>query len=767
MFKVAITFLLGVCSLTVFESLPHWYWIFGILPMILIAIKYPRSILIVSVLLGFLWALTHAYLNLYPALDKSLEGIDLEISGQVVSIPTHYPRSSRFEFSIHSARTTSNGETVTVPKKVRLNWYGNVPSIQLGEIWQLRVRLKRPWSYANPGGFDYEKWLFEQVIRATGYVRSKGSNELIYATSLLNPTYYLRASLNQKLERAEGKNAAVIKALVLGERGQMDPKRWQTLTQTGTNHLLAISGLHVGIVSGFVFFIILFLWRRSEKLCLFIAAQRIAALAAIFAAVFYAMLAGFSIPTQRAMVMAAVVFLSVYSMQSLRPWNILSLALLCVLILDPFSVLSPGFWLSFLAVAIILFSLKGKSAKQAWWFSLVKIQFVLAVGLLPLTLLFFQQASLVSPLANFFAVPWVSFLVVPVTLLGSLLLLISESLGNLLLQVAHLLLEVFWSVLDYLHALPFASLQHAVPTWTLIPAGFGILLLLAPRGWPEKTLSVVLISPLIFAKPAEISVYDLKLTALDVGQGLAIVLEVGDRVLVYDTGPKFGGSFNAGEAVVIPYLRQRGIREIDTLVVSHGDKDHAGGLQGILSNIQVDQLISSKDDYVHENLSTCSAGMEWQWDSVHFQFLHPPSEKNANSKLSSNNSSCVLLVEHSAGSILLTGDIEKRIEKKLLKEQANLLNIDVLIAPHHGSNSSSTREFIQATSPDYVVFATGYRNSYGFPDEKVVSRYKEFGSHLVNTASRGMITFNFSDKNGLQLQPGYREVRQRFWHSKL
>jgi len=319
MFKLAIAFLLGVCSLTVFASLPHWYWIFGILPTILIAIKYPRSIIIASVLLGFFWALMHAYLNLNPALDKSLEGIDLEVSGQVVSIPTNYPRSSRFEFLIHSARTSLNAELVSVPKKVRLNWYGNVPPIQLGEIWHLRMRLKRPWGYANPGGFDYEKWLFEQGIRATGYVRNKGNNELIRTTSLLNPTYYLRATLNQKLEQAKGKYVAVIKALVLGERGQMDSKRWQTLTQTGTNHLLAISGLHVGIVSGFVFFITLFLWKSSERLCLFIAAQRVAALAAIFAAVFYAMLAGFSILTQRAMVMATVVFLSVYSMQSLRP----------------------------------------------------------------------------------------------------------------------------------------------------------------------------------------------------------------------------------------------------------------------------------------------------------------------------------------------------------------------------------------------------------------------------------------------------------------
>ncbi len=768
MFKVAIAFTLGICILTVFATLPHWYWAFAIVPIVLIGLKYPRCIFGVYLMLGFFWALLHAYLNLYPQLEKSLEGKDLEVTGQVISIPAVQARSVRFEFSILSAMTSLGNETIVVPKKVRLNWYGNVPDLQLGEVWRLRVRLKRPWGYANPGGFDYEKWLFEKGIRATGYVRSKGENKRVQATSIFNPAYYLRTSLNQKLERIEGDYSAIIKALVLGERGQIDSKRWQVLTQTGTNHLLAISGLHIGIVSGFAYFIVLFLWKRSEFLCLRIAAQRVAAIFAIFAAVIYAMLAGYSIPTQRAMVMAAVVFMAVYSLQSLRTWNILSIALLCVLILDPFSVLSPGFWLSFLAVAIILYSIKSKPEKQAVWFSVVKIQIVLTLGLLPLTLLFFQQASLVSPLANFFAVPWISFLVVPITLIGSLFLLVSETLGNLIIGIAQNLLEIFWSVLEFLHDLPFASWHHAVPGWVIIPSAIGIILLLAPKGWLCKSLSIALLSPLIFAQQVAIPENDFKITILDVGQGLAAVLEVGEKVLVYDTGPKFSSDFNAGEAVVVPYLRQRGIGEIDTLIVSHGDRDHAGGLPGILSNINVVHLISSNvDEYKHDLLSVCKAGKQWKWGQVHFQFLHPSATRKGKAKLSSNNSSCVLLVRHPAGSVLFTGDIERRIERQLLEKQADLLDVDVLIAPHHGSNSSSTRAFIHATSPDYVVFATGYRNPYGFPDEKVISRYKETGCDLVNTASRGMITFYISEKNGLQLQPGYREVRHRFWHSKI
>ncbi len=780
MFKVAVAFLLGVVSLTVFQALPHWYWCFAIIPAILMLIKYPPSLLVVAVTSGFLWALAHGYMSLYPALDKSLEGKDLDVIGKIISIPSVQGRSTRFEFLIHSS--SQNGTSFKLPKKVRLNWYGAVPQIRLGEIWQLRVRLKRPWGFANPGSFDYEKWLFEKKIRATGYVRAKGNNQRIKKTSLLHPAYYFRATLNEKLDQAESKYSAIIKALVLGERGELDSNRWQVLTQTGTNHLLAISGLHVGIVSGFIYFMVLWLCKHSETLCLRIPAQKVAALAAIGAAVFYAMLAGFSIPTQRAMIMASIVFLSIYTMQSFRPWNILSLALICVLIVDPFSVLSPGFWLSFAAVAIILFSIRNNKQSQqsghtefekqkikgSKWLSLIKIQFVLTLGLFPITLLFFQQASLISPIANLFAVPWISILVVPLTLAGSMFLLINETLGAIILQGSSYLLDLFWVVLRFLHSLPFSSIRHAIPSWVMIPAVCGLLLILAPKGFPLKVLGVVLLSPIFFAKQTVVHDEDLYLFILDVGQGTAVVLQSGDHVLVYDTGPKFSASFNAGDAVIATFLRERGINIIDTLVVSHGDKDHAGGLDGLFEHYQAKHMIVNQSKgYKHDNLSVCREGMHWKWNAVDIKVLNPTANLPADNigTLSKNNSSCVLHITHSAGTILLTGDIEKKTEKRLVKKYKRDLAANVLLAPHHGSNSSSISAFIEAVSPDYVVFTTGYRNPYGFPDEKVISRYKEFGVQLANSASQGMISFELSDKNGLQLQPGYRELRQRFWHS--
>ncbi len=766
MIKFSLVFLLGIIILTMFESLPHWQWIVGIIPAVLVGIKFPRSILLVGLVLGFLWALCQAYLKLYPALDKSLEGTDLDVVGQIVSIPTIQGRSKRFEFLIFDAYKANNDEKVIVPNKVRLNWYGEVPDLQLGEQWQLRVRLKRPWGFANPGSFDYEKWLFEHEIRATGYVRDKKVAKRLKTISISNPTHFLRAWLNQQLQLVSlGTNSAVIKALALGERSEMSPQRWKVLTGTGTNHLLAISGLHVGLVSGLVYLLVLQLWKFSEPLCLRIAAQRVAALAGIAASVSYAMLAGFSIPTQRAMIMATVVFMAVYFGKSFRPWSILSIALLCVLIWDPFSVLAPGFWLSYLAVALIIFTIAGKQTDQPWLLRLARVQWVLALGLLPVTLVLFQQAALISPIANFFAVPWVSFAVVPLVLLGSGLLIISDSLGSWVLQVANYSIDIFWLILKYLYSLPYVKWAHSAPAWALIPAALGVVLLLSPKGWPSKTISLALLSPLVFAQANSPQSGVFELSILDVGQGLAAVVETEQHVLVYDTGPAYSNSFNAGESVIVPFLRARGVNKIDMLVISHTDKDHAGGLEGIVANIQVDRLVTSTpQEFEHDQLSSCRKGVTWEWNGVRFQFLHPSDDIH---RLSKNNRSCVLLVTNSASSVLITGDIERPIERILVENQAKLLDTDVLVVPHHGSNSSSTTAFIQTTSPRYAVFATGYRNPYGFPNAKVVSRYEEFGTTLVNTASQGMVTFTFSNQRGLQKHPGYRDVHRKFWHSSF
>ncbi len=768
MIRFILAFLLGVIILTMFKSLPHWQWIFGIVPAVLVGVRFPRCIVFVGLVSGFLWALCHAYLKLYPTLDEALEGVDLDVVGQIASIPSVRGYGTRFEFSIFSASRADDNKKIIVPKKIRLSWFDEVPTLQLGEQWQLRVRLKRPWGFANPGGFDYEKWLFEHGIRATGYVRNAELAKRIKTGGIEHPIYFLRARLHQQLQQASlGENSAVIQALTLGEKGAISSQHWKVLTGTGTNHLLAISGLHVGIVSGMIYLLVLRLWRLSEFLCLRIAAQRVAALAGIAACITYAMLAGFSIPTQRAMIMATVAFMAVYFGKSLRLWSLLSIALLIVLCWDPYSVLSPGFWLSFLAVVLIFFAVANKSTgRRSWLLRLGRMQWVLALGLLPLTLVFFQQAALISPIANFFAVPWVSFVVVPCVLFGSGLLAFSDSLAGWVLQGADYSIGIFWWLLSYLYEFPYAKWVHSTPSWALLPAAFGVLLLLSPKKCPGKALSLALLSPLVFAQSTPVQDDELMLTVLDVGQGLAVVMETKHRLLLYDTGPIYSSSFNAGESLIVPYLRERGVKKIDKLIVSHTDKDHSGGLHGILDNMQVTQLVTSTpDEFNHGDLSSCREGIAWEWDEAYFQFLHPDDDVY---KFSRNDQSCVLLVTHSSGATaLITGDIERPVEQILVENQADLLDTDVLIVPHHGSNSSSTAAFIQSTSPQYAVFVSGYRNPYGFPSEEVVSRYAALGAELVNTASQGMVTFTFSTQHGIQLRPGYRDVRRRFWHSNF
>jgi len=463
-------------------------------------------------------------------------------------------------------------------------------------------------------------------------------------------------------------------------------------------------------------------------------------------------------------------------------------------------VLSPGFWLSFTAVALIFFTLAAPQTSKANGPSVVeqkilanaslgefpefgqrlpafltqlmskglylgRLQLILAIGLLPLTLVFFQQASIVSPVANFFAVPWVTCVVVPLVLLGSCLSLFSEVMATWVLQLASQTIDILFIFLNYLDSLSYAKWQHAVPVWSLLPALFGVLLLLLPKGAPGKFIALILLSPLLLAKPGSLSGDEVRISILDVGQGLAMVLQTKDHVMLYDTGPKYSQSFNAGEAVITPFLLKQGIDEVDMLVVSHTDKDHAGGVEGVLKTIKVKRLVSSAPDaFRHDFSSQCESGVAWQWNAMKFQFLHPDTQLDKLDKLSTNNRSCVLLLTHPAGSFLLTGDIEAPIEAKLLEKYSNLIDTDVLIVPHHGSNSSSTKAFIRATSPEYAVIASGYRNPYGFPKKKVTDRYQDAGSQLLNTASQGMIAFTLNKQNGLKLHEGYRQQRKRFWH---
>ena len=784
-------FLIGVVALQQFSSLPS-LWFPGflflfVLVLVFSARFYPcfyrkwRLLLrfLLSGSVGFCWATVVATLLLAGGLESNLEGQDVVVEGVIASLPETQDRRVRFEFVPDSIRR--DGEAQSLPGKLLLSWYQQPPRLNVGERWRLQVRLKRPHGFMNPGGFDYEAWLFRQGIRAKGYVRKAANvNQRLAEASVLYPVDQVRESLREKLSNTLGNHElnGIVMALAIGDRQQITRQQWEVLTRTGTNHLVAISGLHVGLVAGFAFFAMRRLWRLSAKAVLLWPAAKAGAMAGLVAAAIYAMLAGFSVPTQRALVMVAVVMLAVILQRRTKPGSLLALALLLVLIIDPMAVLAPGFWLSFAAVAIILYGMMGRlggdTGWRKWWWRWGRVQWLVTVGLFPVLILLFQKASVVSPLANLVAVPWVSLVTVPLTLLGTIFLTIAPILAEPLLDLALWSTDVLWWVLQMLSDWTFAQWVQAVPsTWALACAALGLVWLLAPRGIPNRWVGVIWVLPMAFSGSGAVADGEAHFALLDVGQGLAAVIQTSNHVLVFDTGPRYSSGFNTGGAVIAPYLRAKGLGRIDTLVISHGDNDHIGGAADLAAQIPVGQLISSVPEKLDSlkpaslEVTNCLTGDQWQWDGVQFEVLNPSLNmtKSLKKGRKGNNHSCVLRVQAGNDSVLLTGDIERRAERDLLNRVAEKLASNILVVPHHGSKTSSTAAFIDTVSPQIALFPVGYRNRYGFPKAPVVRRYEAKNTQLFDSASNGAIEMNLGGAidAGSTIQT-WRQKSARYWH---
>jgi competence protein ComEC len=490
------------------------------------------------------------------------------------------------------------------------------------------------------------------------------------------------------------------------------------------------------------------------------AAPRAAAILALSAALGYAALAGFAVPTQRALIMLAVVLGGMLARRHVRPTHALSAALLAVLAWDPTAVLAPGFWLSFAAVAVLFATALPRAAVDPWWRRACRSQLAIAVGLLPLVVLFFQQASLVAPAANLVAVPLVGTLVVPLTLTGTVVAPWIPAIGQGLLEAAAWLLSWVLSLLGWLAGFEWASVSLGAVSavgWVTALAGAGLAL--APRGWPARWLAAPLLAPLLLARYPAPGAGEVWLTALDVGQGLAVVVRTQQHTLVYDTGARFSGSFDAGRAVVVPYLRHAGVGSVDTLVVSHGDNDHIGGARSLLAALPVSRVLSAATDKLVE-AQPCLAGERWSWDGVEFEILHPSASETLRRE---NDTSCVLRVVSPHGSALLTGDIERGAESQLVRTYDQALAADIMTAPHHGSRTSSSAAFVAAVQPQHVVVPAGYANRYGFPHEEVAARYELSGAKLWNTGSMGALTFRIAE-HAAMVPTRQRDVAKRYWH---
>lgn len=758
MLIVAVAVLFGALALHSLPMLPSTPLLIVMLFASVLAFwARPRCRALAAFGLGFVCAGWQASQRLDADLPPAWAGHDLIIQGYIADLPEHDTRRARFRFQ---AQRVQQADTwIAFDHRLRLNWY-RAPPLTPGHSYQLRVRLKPRMGFRNPGGFDYAGWLLQQDINATGYVRD--GQALPSTAAVFAPLLSMRTAIDGALHRALAGHPqhGVLRALLLGARDGIDPEQWAIFRATGTGHLIAISGLHIGLMAGLGVLLGRALWRCSAPLCQRLAAPRAGALIGLLLASLYALLAGLSVPTRRAWIMAALCLLAIWSNRAYAPWQGLAWALLLVVLVDPLALLSPGFWLSFVAVAVIFSGLAAPrpSQRAAILWQLPRIQWRLSLGLLPFGLLFFGQLGWVAPFANLWAVPWTSWVVVPLLFAGLLCLLPAPELAQWWFRAAAWAAERLQNSLAWCAALPMTNLSRPkAPLGLMLAALLGVALLLLPRGLPRRGFAWLLIVPLLLWRPPRPPAGELWFTLLDVGQGLAAVLRTRHHVLVYDAGARFSANFDAGSAVVAPYLRRLGITQIDRLLISHGDNDHRGGaaeLDRLIPAYSLWTSVPGRIDWRYAN--HCRAGQQWRWDGVLFRVLHPAAAAQG------NDASCVLQVETANGQrLLLPGDLEAAGEARLLTHSAHSLNSALLVAPHHGSASSSSSEFIAAVAPAAVLFPVGYGNRYGFPDPAVVDRYLAQGTQVYSTAASGALEVRLGHTDAIRVRAAVQ--RRHYW----
>ncbi len=721
-----------------------------------VALVSPRTRLVAVAMLGFAYAAWHADRSLALRIPHALEGVDLDAVVEVADLARDAPDATRFDARVIAAR---HGDApIEIGGKVRLAWYGRRDALIPGERYALVLRLKRPRGVVNPGGFDFERFALERRYAATGYVRGTTDalafrDDAIGAASTIGA---LRTAFSAALrERYDGDTrGALLAALAVGDQSGIAECDWNVLRATGTAHLIAISGLHVGLVAGFGALLARLLWRAAPALALHVPRRRIEALTALVCAWAYSMIAGMSLPVQRTLAMIAVVLLAVWLRRALAPAQALALALIAVLALDPLAPLAAGFWLSFVGVAWLVYCLGGRAPRPSLLREFTRAQAAMALGLLPLTVWFFQQSALAGPLANAFAVPWISFVVVPLLLVALLAWLVAPFAFGAIADLAALATDSVWRLLVPISRWPWAEAGFPEPTLVATAlALLGAAVLLLPRAVPGRALGAVLLLPLVLPQLDRPAAGQFDVRVLDVGQGLAVLVTTAEHALLYDTGPRFRSGFDMGDAAVVPALRALGVARLDRLVVSHGDADHAGGADSVVAALAP----ASRDD---ARVGTrCRAGDSWIWDDVTFEFLHPaPTFPELG-----NDSSCVLRIASGRAVALLPGDISAIVEEWLVRELGDRLHATLLVTPHHGSATSSSDAFVATVAPRVAVHSTGNRNRFGHPARAVAARYRAHGTLALDTSRDGAIHARLDPAGGLGLLDRAREEGAQYW----
>jgi competence protein ComEC len=738
-------------------------------------------------MLGFGYATWRAEHRLADALPEAWEGVDIAVVGVIDDLPQVSDLGTRFAFAVERVETAG----ASVPDRLSLGWYAprrkggeteEVPVLAAGERWRIVVRLKRPHGNVNPHGFDVEAWMLENALRATGYVRNDNANARLasFAGRATDYVQRARSAVRDRIVETlpDAAYAGVIVALTIGEQRAIPEAQWRIFNRTGITHLISISGLHVTVFAAIAGGVAYLLARRSAQLTSRVPARKLAALVGVIAATMYVLLAGAQVPAVRTLVMLVV---SAFGLWLARPGTAALVwlwALAAVLAWDPWAGFAPGFWLSFGAVGLLLYTHAGRLASPApasraaralrALRAATRAQVLVTIGLVPGTLVLFQQISLISPLANALAIPAVTFIVVPLALVG---IVVPASLP---FAAAHAVFAALMVPLAWLSTAPSAVWQqHAPLTWTIAVAVIGIAWLAAPRGVPGRALGLLMLSPMFVVRPPAPGPGAFTMTVLDVGQGLAVVVQTSAHALLYDTGPRFTDAADAGNRVIAPFLRAAGIRRLGGMIVTHQDSDHSGGAMSILQTVPVGWLASSLPEgnaILEERAQDggvavrCLAGQRWEWDGVRFAILQPPAALYDAPRVKPNDLSCVVRIDSEHGSALLTGDLEARGEQELVRQNADAIKADVLLIPHHGSLTSSTPAFIAAVAPEFAVYTPGYRNRFGHPRPEVVARYDAARVRTFRTDYDGALTFTFAQGTS-RLPRAERERDPRYWRN--
>ncbi|WP_432719605.1 DNA internalization-related competence protein ComEC/Rec2 [Jeongeupia wiesaeckerbachi] len=744
---ILVAFVVGVCVLQTLSTLPPlWQPLFVaaiMLVPLLGSVRWrPLAALVLAATLGFGYADLRAQERLADRLPAGLEQRTVVADGYIVALPQHSQYGWRFTFAV------TGSDPPGLPTRVQVSSYGDALQPRAGERWRLTLRPKRPHGLANPGGFDLERWLLSENIGATASVKAA---ERLPGHAWQAGVDRLREALRDRLQQQLGDAPyrGVIVALAIGDQGGVPKDQWQRFATTGVTHLISVSGLHITLWATLFGALVNAGWRRVPRLAMRVPAQRAALVAGVLAALSYSVLSGLSVPTQRTLLMLLVAAMGLWRGRSTSPLLIWLLALAAVVLVDPFAPLSVGFWLSFLTVGALLYAGAPTLGDTPRWRGWVGAQWIATLASFPVLALVFQQLPLVSPLANALAIPLVSMVVTPLSLIG-----VVDPTGTLpwLAERAFALTDRWLQLCAHAPVLTLAS----PPAWAWLPAAFGVVFWLSPRGLPGRLYAPVLLLPLVAPTPAMREPGTFRATVIDVGQGLAVLVQTRSHTLLYDTGPPM-----ATDRALLPTLRALGVRRLDLLTVSHNDNDHSGGAEAVLHAFDVERVHSTLPaEHPARLLGTphvdCAAGQTWMWDGVRFDVLWPA----AGMVVTNDNArSCTIRISTPAGhALLLAGDLGRNEELELVSR--GLPATDLVVAPHHGSRSSSSQSLIDATAPQWAVFSAGYLNRFHHPNPSIVERYADAGATLLRTDDDGAITLDV----GPQVQVGrWRAAHRAYW----